>query len=112
MPDAGATDADVHGAGWHRPAAAGVRPDRRRRDRASGRRDRRPGDCRQPHRQRIVVSAARSHAMKYLCLVYGEEQDLHKLTPEGSAKLDASSLAYDRSLEAKGHLIAAEALQS
>lgn len=50
--------------------------------------------------------------MKYVCLVYGEEQDLHNLTAEGSAKLDASSIAYDRSLEAKGHLIVAEALQS
>jgi hypothetical protein len=50
--------------------------------------------------------------MKYICLVYGEEQDLQNLTPDGSAKLDASSLAYDRSLQASGHLIVAEALQS
>ena len=50
--------------------------------------------------------------MKYVCLVYGEEQRLHTLTPEESAKLDASSLAYDRSLEASGHLIVAQALQS
>ena len=50
--------------------------------------------------------------MKYVCLVYGEEQNLQHLTPEGSAKLDASSLAYDRSLEASGHLIVAQALQS
>ena len=27
--------------------------------------------------------------MQYVCLVYGEEKDLHALTPEGSAKLDA-----------------------
>ncbi|MFI0842676.1 YciI family protein [Mesorhizobium sp. IMUNJ 23232] len=50
--------------------------------------------------------------MKYVCLVYGQERDLHNLTPEGAAKLDASSIAYDRSLEAKGHLIVAQALQS
>jgi hypothetical protein len=50
--------------------------------------------------------------MKYICLVYGEEKDLRDLTPEGSAKLDASSIAYDRSLEARGHLVIAEALQS
>ena len=37
--------------------------------------------------------------MQYVCLVYGEEKDLHALTAEGSAKLDAESLAYDRSLE-------------
>ena len=50
--------------------------------------------------------------MKYVCLVYGEEKDLHALTPEGSAKLDADSLAYDRSLEQRGVLIVAQALQS
>ncbi|MEQ1952932.1 YciI family protein [Mesorhizobium sp. CN2-181] len=50
--------------------------------------------------------------MKYMCLVYGEEKDLHTLTPEGSAKLNASSIAYDRSLQASGRFIAAEALQS
>ena len=50
--------------------------------------------------------------MKYVCLVYGEEKDLHALTPEGSAKLDADSLAYDRSLDRRGKLIIAQALQS
>jgi hypothetical protein len=50
--------------------------------------------------------------MKYICLVYGEEKDLRGMTPEGAAKLDASSIAYDRSLEASGHLVIAEALQS
>ena len=50
--------------------------------------------------------------MKYVCLVYGEEQKLHDLTPEGLAELDASALAYDRSLEASSHLIIAQALQS
>ena len=50
--------------------------------------------------------------MKYVCLVYGEETLFDTLTKEGSAKLDAESLAYDRSLDAAGHLIVAEALQS
>ena len=50
--------------------------------------------------------------MQYVCLVYGEEKDLHALTAEGSAKLDAESLAYDRSLEKRGQLIIAQALQS
>jgi hypothetical protein len=50
--------------------------------------------------------------MQYVCLVYGEEKDLHALTPEGSAKLDADSLAYDRFLEKRGQLIIAQALQS
>jgi hypothetical protein len=50
--------------------------------------------------------------MQYVCLVYGEEKDLHALSAEGSAKLDADSLAYDRSLEKRGRLIIAQALQS
>ncbi|RWO71253.1 MAG: YciI family protein [Mesorhizobium sp.] len=50
--------------------------------------------------------------MKYVCLVYGEEKDLHALTPARSAKLDADSLAYDRALEESGLLIVAQALQS
>ncbi|QPC90138.1 YciI family protein [Mesorhizobium sp. INR15] len=50
--------------------------------------------------------------MQYICLVYGEEKDLHALTPAGGAKLDADSLAYDRSLEESGRLIMAQALQS
>ena len=31
--------------------------------------------------------------MKYVCLVYGEEKDLHALTAERSAKLDVDSRA-------------------
>jgi hypothetical protein len=50
--------------------------------------------------------------MKYVCLVYGEEKDLFALSPEGAAKLDADSLAYDRSLDQQGKLIIAQALQS
>ncbi|UCI30675.1 YciI family protein [Mesorhizobium sp. B4-1-4] len=50
--------------------------------------------------------------MKYVCLVYGEEKDLHALTPERGAKLNADSLAYDRSLDQEGKLIIAQALQS
>ena len=50
--------------------------------------------------------------MKYVCLVYGEEKDLHAMTPQGLAKLDADSMAYDRSLDQQGKLIIAQALQS
>ncbi|WP_137930434.1 YciI family protein [Mesorhizobium comanense] len=50
--------------------------------------------------------------MKYVCLVYGEEKDLHALTAERGAKLNADSLAYDRTLDQQGKLIVAEALQS
>ena len=50
--------------------------------------------------------------MKYVCLVYGEEKDLHAMTPQRLAKLDADSMAYDRSLDQQGKLIIALALQS
>ncbi|MCV3208218.1 YciI family protein [Mesorhizobium sp. YC-39] len=50
--------------------------------------------------------------MQYVCLVYGEEKDLHAMTPNRLAKLDADSLAYDRSLDQQGKLIIAQALQS
>jgi hypothetical protein len=49
--------------------------------------------------------------MQYVCLVYGEEKDLHAMTTERLAKLDADSLAYDRSLDQRGMLIIAQALQ-
>ena len=50
--------------------------------------------------------------MKYVCLVYGEEKDLHAMTPQRLAKLDADSMAHDRSLDQQGKLIIAQALQS
>lgn len=50
--------------------------------------------------------------MKYVLLVYGEEQKLHDLGKDGLAKLDAESMAHDRSLAATGHLIIAQALKS
>jgi len=50
--------------------------------------------------------------MKYVCWSMVRKRDLHALTPAGSAKLDADSLAYDRLLEEKGLLIVAQALQS
>lgn len=50
--------------------------------------------------------------MKYLCLVYHQEEVLGTLSREAAAKLDAESLAYNRSLAAKGKLVATDALQS
>lgn len=46
--------------------------------------------------------------MKYLCLVYSDEEKLHSL-PESPK--DAECLAYDASLKKKGQLLAGEALQ-
>lgn len=47
--------------------------------------------------------------MKYLCLVYSEEEKLHSLpaSPE-----DSECLAYDEELRQSGRRIAAEALES
>lgn len=46
--------------------------------------------------------------MKYLCLVYSNEQDLHGLpdSPE-----DAECMAYAQSLVESGHLLGGEALE-
>jgi hypothetical protein len=46
--------------------------------------------------------------MKYLCLVYSEEEKLHSL-PESPK--DEECLAYDEALRMSGHCIASEALQ-
>lgn len=50
--------------------------------------------------------------MRYVCLVYGVEQRIHALSPEGLARLDAASLAYDRSIAEDDKLVIAQALQS
>ncbi|MBW8908572.1 MAG: YciI family protein, partial [Mesorhizobium sp.] len=42
--------------------------------------------------------------MKYVLLVYGEEKDLYALIPERGARLDADSLAHNRTLEGQGKL--------
>ena len=43
--------------------------------------------------------------MKYLCLVYGEENALQRMD-------DAHCLAYDESIRKSGHCVASEALES
>jgi len=49
--------------------------------------------------------------MKYLCMVYHDEQNLKALATDQSDDLVARSLAYDDRLRDSGHLIAANALQ-
>ena len=49
--------------------------------------------------------------MKYLCLVYIEPQALAGLSAEARAALDRDSLAYDETLQARGHYVLAAALQ-
>lgn len=46
--------------------------------------------------------------MKYLCLVYSEEDKLHSLP---DSPKDAECVAYDEQVRSSGHALAAEALQ-
>ncbi len=50
--------------------------------------------------------------MKYVCLVHFTSEALGGLDKAQGADLDIRSLRYDEDLAARGHLIAAEALQS
>jgi len=50
--------------------------------------------------------------MKYLCLVYIEPQALARLSADERATLDRDSLAYDETLQKRGHYVLAAALQS
>lgn len=47
--------------------------------------------------------------MKYLCLVYGDEEKLHSLP---DSPKDDECMAYADSLHHSGHLVAGEALES
>lgn len=50
--------------------------------------------------------------MKYLCIVFFDEKKLEDLSDGESQVLVDESLAYDESLRASGHFVAARALQS
>ena len=50
--------------------------------------------------------------MKYLCMVLVDEKKLHALSESELQTLDDESLAYDDTLRKKGHLLAAQALES
>ncbi|MGH7924782.1 MAG: YciI family protein [Candidatus Binatus sp.] len=49
--------------------------------------------------------------MKFLCLVYFEQEALTSLSPDEKGRLDRDSLAYDKELERRGRYIVANALQ-
>src|SRR5262245_41256754 len=49
--------------------------------------------------------------MKYLCMIYYEEEALDALTGSEYDALTAEALAYDEELRRGGHFIAAQALQ-
>ena len=50
--------------------------------------------------------------MKYLCVVYVDEEKLNALSESESEALDAEALAYDEALRKSGHYIVSNALQS
>ena len=50
--------------------------------------------------------------MKYLCMVIIDEKKLEALSQADSQALDDESLAHDQTLRDKGHLVAAQALES
>lgn len=49
--------------------------------------------------------------MKYLCLVYNEEEKVDAMSKSEWDSLVGESLAYDEELKRKGHFIVAQALQ-
>jgi len=51
-------------------------------------------------------------SQKFLGLVHFEGRKLTEMTKVEKATLDRDSLAYDKDLKKRGHLVAAEALQS
>ena len=50
--------------------------------------------------------------MKYLCMVFFDEEKLSALSSAELKTLDDESLAYDEALRKRGHFVAAEALES
>jgi hypothetical protein len=50
--------------------------------------------------------------MKFLCMVFVDEEKLEALSPAESQALDDISLDYDSALRQQGHFLAAQALQS
>lgn len=50
--------------------------------------------------------------MKYLCMVFVDEEKLNAMSDSESQALDDESLAYDETLRKNGHFVAAQALQS
>jgi hypothetical protein len=48
--------------------------------------------------------------MRFLCLVYTDPALFDAMTPEEDREMTRASMAYDKSLEASGHYVLAEAL--
>ena len=50
--------------------------------------------------------------MKYLCMVLVDEKKINTMSEKEAQELDDESLAFDDTLKKKGHLLAAQALES
>lgn len=50
--------------------------------------------------------------MQFVCLVYSEDGAYAALSPVEQKTLDTDSLAYDKELERRGHMVLAHALHS
>jgi hypothetical protein len=50
--------------------------------------------------------------MKYLCLIFLDEQKIEALSKSEAKALDDETFAYDEALRQSGHLLVAQALQS
>jgi len=50
--------------------------------------------------------------MKYLCMVLVDEKKINAMSEKEAQELDDESLAFDDTLKKKGHLLAAQALES
>jgi hypothetical protein len=50
--------------------------------------------------------------MKYLCLIFLDEQKLEVMSKSEAEALDDETFAYDEALRQSGHLLVAQALQS
>src|SRR5690606_19584944 len=85
--------------GWPRSASwwARSRPERRRSNPAAA--------------ERLTATRTTEHEMKYLCLIYNEEDEVAAAQPELLEQVVAECRTYDARLREQGKLLASERLQ-
>jgi hypothetical protein len=49
--------------------------------------------------------------VRYMCLVYGEDETFEKFTEEDRRRIDAENIAYDAELQKRGHYVMASPLR-
>src|ERR1700677_1463646 len=83
--------------------------------RAQGRSNKFPGPLSIPgslERLSYVTRNCGGNRMKYLCMVLVDEKKINAMSEKEAQELDDESLAFDDTLKKKGHLLAAQALES